>query len=86
VAKPRLSRGRPSGTRLAQCSIASETLVLDDETSEEYRQALGTYAADSIAVANRFAERVERQIRSTAIVESDPDPAAEYAGAALCWY
>jgi hypothetical protein len=49
--------------------------VLDDEAGEGYRHARGTYAADSIAVANRFAERVEGQIRSTDSRSSDPWPA-----------
>lgn len=41
-------------------------LVLDDEASEEYRHALGTYASDSIAVANRFAERVDEAMERIA--------------------
>lgn len=41
-------------------------LVLDNEASDEYRHALETYAADSIAVANRFAERVDEAMERIA--------------------
>lgn len=41
-------------------------LVLDDEADGEYRQAVGVYAAENLAVAVRFTELVEEALERIA--------------------
>lgn len=56
--------GPGRGSRDARPQV--KPLVLDDEADGEYRQTVGIYAAENLAVAVRFTEQVEEALERIA--------------------